>query len=122
MCSYDEIVAEAMDQLLGHDPWEGRRAEAAWRDREPLVRGLLANLADRECHFAARSLNGEAARIAEEIAPEFPWATDEPRPDLRPLWETHATDHRRGRPGWSTERRMYDAWMNRLPASARLSD
>ena len=57
---------------------------------------------DPEVRAAAHALNHEASQLALRLFPEDtpPWPTDEPMPDLQPLWdETHRLyDRRRRRP------------------------
>ena len=57
---------------------------------------------DLDHRAAAHTLNHEASQLALRLFPEDtpPWPTDEPMPDLRPLWEetNRLYDRRRGRP------------------------
>ena len=49
---------------------------------------------------AAHALNHEASQLALRLFPDdlAPWPTDEPMPDLRPLWEETNHGRRRRRP------------------------
>ncbi len=72
-------VAEGAEKTR-HSAWKvdyepGRRPPPA---PEPIALGPPLEL-DAGCDAAA--LNREASRLAETIAPELPWATDEPHPE-----------------------------------------
>lgn len=56
---------------------------------------------DHDIRAAAHTLNHEASQLALQLFPDdlAPWPTDEPMPDLRPLWEeTNRLYDRRRRP------------------------
>lgn len=55
---------------------------------------------DHDHRHAAYALNREAIQLAfdYDLFPEHPWATDEPMPDLRPMWEETARLHPRHQP------------------------